>query len=129
MSVLTEIPNDGLDLTAVSLNAVVKGKNEDGESWKEVADVVTFSATGAGFYMPTESKPGTLISLMLPLPTEMRCYDHDKEFYRVWGLVQHCQPVASEEDGPESFHVGVAFIGKNAPSSYHDDPPRTIGLV
>lgn len=128
MSVLTEIPNDSIDMAAVTMNAVVKGKDSDGESWKEVADVVSFSATGAGFYVPTECKAGTLVSLMLPLPSEMRCYDHDKEFYRVWGLVQHCQAVMSEEDDVESYHVGVAFIGKNVPSGYHDDPTQNYRI-
>ncbi|MBX3245411.1 MAG: hypothetical protein KF685_13245, partial [Acidobacteria bacterium] len=66
MSVLTETHNDNMELAAVTMNAVVKGKDSNGESWKEVADVVSFSATGAGFYMPTECKAGTLVSLMLP---------------------------------------------------------------
>lgn len=126
MSTLTETANDGTDLSTLSLNAVIKGKDGEGESWKEVADVVSFSATGAGFYMPRESKAGQLISLMLPLPAQLRCYDHDKEFYRVWGLVQHCQHSVTE-DG-DVYYVGVAFIGKNIPSSYHDDPTRSYRI-
>lgn len=104
------------------LNAVVKSKETDGEHWKEVADVISYSATGAGFYMARPVEPGQLISLMLPLPAEMRCYDHDKEFYRVWGLVQFCQKLSGEDEG--SYHVGVAFTGKNAPSAYNEDPTR-----
>ncbi len=107
---------------SVVLNGVVKGKEADGTAWKDIADVVSFSATGAGFYMNTVVEPGQLISLMLPLPAEMRCYDHDKEYYRVWGLVQFCQKLSGEDEG--SFHVGVAFTGKNAPSAYNEDPTR-----
>lgn len=104
------------------LNAVIKSKASGDEHWKEVADVISYSATGAGFYMARPVEPGQLVSLMLPLPAEMRCYDHDKEFYRVWGLVQFCQKLSGEYEG--SFHVGVAFSGKNAPSAYTEDPTR-----
>ena len=38
-------PNDSIDLTAVTMNAVVKGKDNDGERRQEVADVVSFPAT------------------------------------------------------------------------------------
>lgn len=126
MSVITEMPNETEEVVSVVLNAVVKGKDDDGESWKEVADVVAFSATGAGFYMARECSAGRLVSLMLPLPANMRCYDHDKEFYRVWGLVQHCQKSVGDEG--ESYHIGVAFIGKNAPTTYHDEPAQNYRI-
>ncbi len=119
----TDITDERIFITRPPLNAVVKGKDENGESWKEVADVVTYSITGAAFYMPRECKTGQLVSLMLPLPEELRCYDHEKEFYRVWGLVQHSR--AAVVDDIECFHVGIAFIGKNAPTSYHNDPSRS----
>jgi hypothetical protein len=123
MSVLTEVTRERVFITQDPLDAIVEGKDEDGQSWKEIADAITYSVTGAAFYMPRECKTGQLISLMLQLPVDLRCYDHDEEFYRVWGLVQHSQQ--SVIDGVECFHVGIAFIGKNAPTSYHDDPSRS----
>lgn len=100
----------------MSLTAVVKGKGKNDRQWKENADLISASTTGSSFNMPRECEVGTLVSLLLPLPHHMRCYDHDMEHYRVWGLVQHCAPV-STEDGTR-FHIGVAFIGKHPPSSY-----------
>lgn len=123
MSVQTELPKQKADLTAISLYTVVKSKEtSDGSFWKEVGDIVSVSATGAGFYLPRECPVGSLVSLMVPLPAHLRCYDHDKEFYRVWGLVQHCQMLAGEDLA--GYHIGVAFIGKNPPSSYKQDPKR-----
>jgi hypothetical protein len=58
---------------------------------------------------------------MIPLPAHMRCYDFDKEFYRVWGLIQHCEPITASREG-KRFHVGVAFIGKSCPESYRENP-------
>ena len=60
-------------------------------------------------------------SLMIALPVHMRCYDFQKELYRVWGLVQYCESVATA-DGNPYFHIGVAYIGKNCPESYRKDP-------
>jgi hypothetical protein len=122
MSVLTEIEKPTVNIAEAALNAVVKGKESNGESWKEVSDVTSYSATGAGFYLTRECKAGRLISLMLPLPAYMRCYDHQKELYRVWGLIQHCQQ--THENSKEKYHVGVAFIGKNPPSAYNADPSQ-----
>jgi hypothetical protein len=106
----------------MSLHAVVKGKErvKGDRQWKEVADLISVSSTGASFNIARSCEPGTLVSLMIPLPVYMRCYDYDKEFYRVWGLVQHCEALTA--DDPSNFHIGVAFIGKQCPDSYKANP-------
>jgi hypothetical protein len=108
----------------MSLHAVIKGKEKGKENrqWKEVADLISYSATGASFNLVRNCEPGTLVSLMLPLPAHLRCYDYDKEFYRVWGLVQHCESVTAED--PSNFHIGVAFIGSTCPASYKANPSQ-----
>jgi hypothetical protein len=102
-----------------SLVAVVKGRDGNEQSWKEEADVVGFSASGASFHVARSCAPGQLLSLLMPLPIHLRAYDHDKKLYKVWGIVQHCQQVA--RDAEASHFVGVAFIGKTAPESYHEN--------
>lgn len=99
-----------------SLVAVVKGKESNEQSWKEEADVVSFSGSGASFHVGRSCAPGQLLSLLLPFPIQLRAYDHDKKLYKVWGIVQHCQKVSA--GGHTSHYVGVAFIGKSAPESY-----------
>ena len=122
MSVCVELPRQTAELNSMSLHAVVKAKDKDDKQWKEVADLISVSATGSSFNLPRSCEVGTLVSLMIPLPAHLRCYDHDKEFYRVWGLVQHCETVPAEE--PSRYHIGVAFIGKNAPASHREDPQQ-----
>lgn len=119
MSASTEVQNNETQVEDIPMHAVVRMKDDDGEALKEIADIASISSTGAGFYIQRECHPGTIVSLMLPLEPHLRCYDHDKEFYRVWGLVQHCHPLSGEEN--VGFHVGVAFIGKRAPQSYNED--------
>lgn len=124
MSTSTEPLELTADVTEV-IHAVAKGSDAEG-GWKEIADVASVSATGGGMYISRKCEVGTLISLMLPLETHLRCYDHDKELYRVWGLVQHCQSLST--DGSAGYHVGVAFIGKDAPDSYLANPEQSYNI-
>lgn len=91
--------------------------------WEETADLTNVSASGAGFCLPHECGVGSLVSLTMPLHPHLRSYDLDKDLYCVWGLVQHCHKLTS--DGPIRYHIGVAFIGKNPPASYNEDPLQT----
>ena len=123
MSTSTELLKRKAEISTMSIHAVVKGNDADEGSWKEIADIASVSATGAGMYIKRECHVATLISLMLPLEPHLRSYDHEKELYRVWGLVQHCQPLSGGEGGA-GFHVGVAFIGKHAPKTYNENPEQ-----
>jgi hypothetical protein len=58
--------------------------------------------------------------LMVSLPPHMRSYDFDTETYKVWGLVQHCAPMSG--DDLAGYHIGVAFVGKDAPKSHTSNP-------
>src|SRR5215204_381882 len=110
----------------MSLQAVVKAKEKNDKQWKETADLISVSATGASFNLACACDVGTLIYLMVPLPVHLRCYDYTKELYRVWGLVQHCESVTAED--PSSFYVGVAFIGKNPPEAHKSDPKQNYRI-
>ena len=121
MSVETEVLEEVENTTTIeTLQTVVNGTSADGEQWKEVADVFSFTASGLGFYMPRDCAVGNLISMMVPMPAYLRCYDHEEEFYHVWGLVQYCH-AATHDDLPV-FQVGVAFIGKVPPASFAANP-------
>jgi hypothetical protein len=126
MSVVTEVEKKKAEIVPTELLAVVKSKDADNKPWKEVADVLSFTAGGTAFHIERECKVGTLLSLMLAMPAHMRCYDHEKELYRVWGLVQFCQPL--NDGGREGFHVGVAFIGKNPPDSYNENADQSYRI-
>lgn len=126
MTVRAEPPKQRAGLISMSVHAVVKARDKDDGQWKEGADLVSVSATGASFDLPRPCEVGTLVSLVIALPAHLRCYDHDKEFYRVWGLVQHCESVTA--DDPANFHIGVAFIGKHPPRSYRNNPHQTYRI-
>lgn len=126
MSVTTEVLNQKADPAAASLYTVVKIKDDVGETSKEVADVISVSGSGAGFCLKRPCEVGRLVLLMLPLPSQLRSYDHDKELYRVWGLVQHCHKTSA---GGNSYQVGVAFVGKSCPPSYDENPLTSYRII
>lgn len=109
------------------LQAVVEVSETADESWEERAQVVTISRSGAGFTLARPCALGRLVTLILPLPRELRAYDHDELLYAVLGLVQHCNE--SVTDGVSNYHIGVAFIGKNIPISYEENPQQNYRIT
>lgn len=112
---------------SLDISAVVRVKESKNVFWKESTNLVSLSRSGAGFYVEKQCEVGRLVSLMFPMPKHLRCYDQEKELYRVWGLVQHCSRVSGE--GNAAFHVGVAFVGKNPPPSYAESPLHSYRIA
>lgn len=102
---------------------VIKGKDEQFNSWSESAEVTSLSGSGAGFFLARRCQVGRLVSLMMPMPQHLRRYDLDRRLYRIWGLVQFCYE--SGGDDSAGFHVGVALIGKEPPRSYAKRPTQS----
>lgn len=112
---------------SLSLSATVKARESNSDSWSEQTRLVSVSRTGAGFNVGRKCEVGRLVSLILPMPKEMRCYDEDRELYRVCGIVQHCSPVYGS--GRPEFHVGVAFIGRSFPASFQQNPCQSYRIA
>ena len=54
------------------------------------------------------------------MPKEYRAYDLDEDIYPVIGLVQNCYEITAPEGS--MYRIGVAFVGKEFPDSYKNDP-------
>ncbi len=125
MSSVTDVEiADAISPDSTLMFAIVNILNEDGDIAKEAAEVISVSPTGAGFYVPRDCKPGRLVQILAPVEESMRFYDEDKELYPVWGVVQHCHRV----NGEDGFHVGIAFIGKDAPDSFYENPMQSYRI-
>jgi hypothetical protein len=91
--------------------------------WTEQTRLVDVSHFGAGFTLTRPVDVGRLIQLMIPLPHQLRCFDHTEPAYTVWSLVRHSSPISRvSAEGSTLFRIGVAFVGKEAPLSYQRDP-------
>lgn len=97
-------------------------------TWNEVTRLEDVSAFGAGFELSRPVKRGRLIYVSLPMPRQLRCYDFLEPQYKVWGLVRRCIP-CGENAGAQRYAVGIAFIGKNPPTSYNENPAKLYELL
>ena len=98
-------------------------RESDEYHWTEKSRLIDVSHFGAGFTLTRPVDVGRLIQLMIPLPHQLRCFDHTEPTYSVWSLVRHAAPISKvSAEGSTLFRIGVGFVGKEAPLSYDQDP-------
>ena len=115
------------DRVPAELRSIVQVKEGPEDVWKEVTTVTTISKNGAGFSLPRPCAVGRLVTLVLPMPEDLRVYDQKEPLYPVLGLVQYCNEGLA--DGNKCYHVGVAFIGKQLPPSFKADPLQSYRIT
>ena len=82
--------------------------------------LINVTPFGAGFTLKRPTEKGRLLHMTIPMPRQLRVFDHVEDQYRIWAIVRHFR---SKTTGKETaFEVGVAFIGKRAPASYETQP-------
>src|ERR1044071_4232782 len=92
--------------------------------WTEITRLIDVTPFGAGFTLKRPVEKGRLLHMTIPLPRQLRVFDHVEDQYRVWALVRRIKPIASKDQKSEVFEIGVAFIGKHPPRSYETDPSK-----
>lgn len=101
----------------------IRCRESPGHEWVEQSRLVDVTHFGAGFTLTRPTEPGRLLHLTIPLPHQLRCFDHSEPQYRVWSLVRHVSPVRGKQERESSlFRVGVGFVGKRPPQTYDEDP-------
>ena len=92
--------------------------------WTEISRLIDVTPFGCGFNLKRPIEKGRLLHMTIPMPRQLRTFDHVEDQYKVWALVRHVKPVAPPGSNTLLFEVGVAFIGKRPPKSYEDNPAR-----
>src|SRR6185312_10705408 len=92
--------------------------------WTEVTRLSDVTPFGAGFALKRPVEKGRLLHMTIPMPRQLRVFDHVEDQYRVWALVRYIKQFPAKPNTPPQFEVGVAFIGKRAPKSYEEDPSK-----
>lgn len=124
---VTETENRRINRMSLTLPIRVESQVNGIVSWNEITRLNDVSAFGAGFNLRRPVRRGRLLQLTIPLPRKLRCFDFSEPQYKVWGLVRSCITQNSNAVS-ESHSVGVAFIGKNPPKSYLDDPAKLFEI-
>ena len=97
--------------------------------WVELTRLIDVTPFGARFSIARPTEAGRLLHLTLPMPRQLRCFDHVEQQYRVWALVRNVKPVQKSGSVTQRFEVGVAFVGKRAPASFELDPTRRYDVA
>ena len=87
--------------------------------WTEVTRLTNVTPFGAGFTLKRPTEKGRLLHMTIPMPRQLRVFDHVEDQYRIWAVVRYMKASAAEKG---VFDVGVAFIGKRPPASYEKEP-------
>jgi hypothetical protein len=108
----------------LALPVRVHGRETAEHEWDEVSRLFDVTPFGARFSLTHPTERGRLLHLTLPMPRQLRCFDHIEDQYRVWAVVCRVStsPEFGEGGGDIRFEVGVAFTGKRPPASYAKDP-------
>jgi PilZ domain-containing protein len=96
--------------------------------WTEVTRLIDVTPFGASFTLKRPIEKGRLLHMTIPMPRQLRVFDHVEDQYRVWALVRHVKPTAPPGSRTLLFEVGVAFIGKRPPKSYEEDPAKRYDI-
>ena len=92
--------------------------------WTEITRLIDVTPFGAGFTLKHPIEKGRLLHMTIPMPRQLRVFDHVEDQYRVWALVRYVRTMEAPESQALIFEVGVAFIGKHPPRSYEEDPAK-----
>ena len=105
---------------ALHLPVRVQGRETPDFAWTEMTRLNDVTPFGAGFTLKRPTEKGRLLYMTIPMPRQLRVFDHVEDQYRIWAIVRHMK--ARTANNVAMFDVGVAFIGKRAPSSYEKEP-------
>lgn len=92
--------------------------------WTEITRLIDVTPFGAGFTLKRPVEKGRLLHMTIPLPRQLRVFDHVEDQYRVWALVRRIMATIPKGQTSTVFEIGVAFIGKHPPRSYESDPSK-----
>jgi hypothetical protein len=111
---------------ALHLPVRVQGRDTPDFQWTEMTRLANVTPFGAGFTLTRPTEKGRLLHMTIPMPRQLRVFDHVEDQYRVWAVVRYMKAKASDKG--TVFDVGVAFIGKRAPVSYEAEPWRRYDI-
>ncbi len=111
----------------LSLPVRVRGRETPTFEWNEVTRLSNVTPFGAGFTLRHPTEKGRLLHMTIPMPRQLRVFDHVEDQYRIWAVVRYIKTSIVEKQ--TVFNVGVAFIGKRPPASYENEPWKRYDIA
>ena len=97
--------------------------------WTEMSRLVDVTPFGARLRLKQPTEIGRLLRLTLPMPRQLRCFDHIEDQYRVWSLVRNLKLLDPGAEKGALVEIGVAFVGKRPPRSFEADPAQRYEIA
>jgi PilZ domain len=108
----------------LALPARIYVRESRDDEWTVMTHLVDVTPFGARVRLPRPIDIGRLLQLTMAMPRPLRVFDHAEDQYRVWAIVRNLKLLEQSKPKDPLVEVGVAFIGKRPPQSYHDHPER-----
>src|SRR5216684_8162702 len=75
--------------------------------WSEITRLTDVTPFGAGFTLKRPTEKGRLLHMTIPMPRQLRIFDHVEDQYKVWAIVRYVK-TTPQADNTLIFDVGVA---------------------
>ena len=111
----------------LTLPVRVRGRDTTTFEWSEVTRLSNVTPFGAGFTLRHPTEKGRLLHMTIPMPRQLRVFDHIEDQYRIWAIVRYTKTTIVENQ--TVFDIGVAFIGKRPPASYEKEPWKRYDIA
>lgn len=95
--------------------------------WTEITRLINVTPFGCGFTLKRPTERGRLLHMTIPMPRQLRVFDHVEDQYRIWAIVRYLRTTVTDK-GP-AFQVGVAFVGKRPPASFEAQPWKRYDIA
>ncbi len=115
------------DRLALQLPVRVRCRESPDYEWTEMTRLMNVTPFGAGFTLKRPTEKGRLLHMTIPMPRQLRVFDHVEDQYRIWAVVRYMRPEITARG--TAFSIGVAFIGKRPPESYEKEPWRLYDVA
>ena len=112
---------------ALQLPVRVRSRETLDFEWTEITRLLNVTPFGAGFTLKRPTERGRLLHMTIPMPRQLRVFDHVEDQYRIWAIVRYLKGKTTDKEA--AFEVGVAFIGKRAPASYETEPWKRYDIA
>ena len=66
--------------------------------WEEITRLLDVTPFGAGFTLKHVIEKGRLLHMTIPMPRQLRVFDHVEDQYKVWALVRYVKPLPPEAE-------------------------------
>jgi hypothetical protein len=112
----------------LTLPVRIRCREADGIEWNEITRLIDVTPFGAGFKLKRPIEKGRLVHMTMPMPRQLRVFDHVEDQYKVWAVVRYVKPAVASGSTTPIFDLGVAFIGKQPPRGYEENPARRYDI-